>query len=313
MSPKKILTRLELGRIEIGHRAVLSAGCHQVVSGTRPAERVVSLADSYRRLATPGGLVISTPITARPAATATSGSPLSERWSFLDPVSQAAWRATIRSVHDEGGLLVARMQCPGSQALFSTSAGGAQQGRASSPPEEALSHCGAFATAMRDLEFDGIELCCVVPDPGSSYSAVTRQDSAAGEAAPQQPVAFPAEILQLLIDTWGSDRVGVRLSPSVDDNAMDPFCALLAMLNDLEIAFLHLADAKPIEPKAGGVRITAAAARLRHAFRWPVIASGGFSLRQAVALVDSRWADAICFPHEQDGPTLLEQLTALKS
>ena len=47
--------------------------------------------------------------------------------------------------------------------------------------------------------------------------------------------------------------------------------------------------------------------RLRAAFRWPLIASGEFGVAEAMALVESRWADAIAFT-TSDGPALLAAL-----
>lgn len=68
-------------------------------------------------------------------------------------------------------------------------------------------------------------------------------------------------------------------------------------LHDQEIAYVHLTGAKPLDAVlAGTLRLTPTAEALRRAYPGILIASGRFSLGQAIDLVESRWADAICFP-----------------
>jgi 2,4-dienoyl-CoA reductase-like NADH-dependent reductase (Old Yellow Enzyme family) len=291
MSPKKILTRLELGGVEIAHRAVLDAPRDP----TRPG--------LYRRLATPGGLVITSPIAVMPPVWTATSRP----GGLLEPACRDAWRAAVGAVHDEGGRLIARLCCPTGPAPGTGTTGAPTD---AIWPEEVLRTCEAAATAARELGFDGVELCVVESGPILLPALQGPRDPCEGDTA-ERSCGLAVEILQGVIDAWGSDRVGLRLSLALvsrQAGAFDLVCALLAMLNEMEIAFLHLADLELLR-LTGGTR-TAAATRVRQAFRWPMMASGPFSVRDAVALVDSRWADAVCFPGEADGRALLGRLAA---
>jgi N-ethylmaleimide reductase len=69
------------------------------------------------------------------------------------------------------------------------------------------------------------------------------------------------EVTQAVVDVWGSDRVGVRLSPSSTFNDMtdsDPrrtFSYVVQALNDFHLAYLHLLDPSEADLRHGGLAI----------------------------------------------------------
>lgn len=69
------------------------------------------------------------------------------------------------------------------------------------------------------------------------------------------------EVTQAVVDVWGSDRVGVRLSPSGTFNDMsdsDPratFGYAIRALNDFDLAYLHLIEPSEADLRHGGMAI----------------------------------------------------------
>ena len=69
---------------------------------------------------------------------------------------------------------------------------------------------------------------------------------------------LPLEVLEAVIDVWGSDRVGIRLSPSSTFNDMsdsDPeahFGYFIEQLNRYNLAYLHLLEPSESDLRHGG-------------------------------------------------------------
>lgn len=106
---------------------------------------------------------------------------------------------------------------------------------------------------------------------------------------------------QSAIDVWGSDRVGVRLSPSgtygdmADSDPEMTFGYVAAKLSAMRIAYLHV-----VEPWIKGTELIAqadpvAAKHLRLLFDGALIAAGGFDGTSAEAILASGDADAVAF------------------
>jgi N-ethylmaleimide reductase len=111
---------------------------------------------------------------------------------------------------------------------------------------------------------------------------------------------FLAEVLEAVTNVWGTDRVGVRISPSSvfngmgDSNPQALYRHLAGRLNSFGLAYLHV-----IEPRISGADTVAegqepiAALDLREFFKGTVIAAGGFSPASAEDAVTSGLADLI--------------------
>jgi N-ethylmaleimide reductase len=115
---------------------------------------------------------------------------------------------------------------------------------------------------------------------------------------------FLLETVDEAIAVWGSDRVGVRLSPygtfsdMHDSNPDSLYSYVLAELTSRHIAYLHL-----IEPRAseagGSDKLNAAAPTVmpfgRKHFRGVLLSAGGFTRDSAMRAVDSGLTDAVVF------------------
>jgi N-ethylmaleimide reductase len=105
---------------------------------------------------------------------------------------------------------------------------------------------------------------------------------------------LPIEVTKAVIDVWGSDRVGYRVSPNGTFNSMsdtDPvqtFSYLAEQLNRLGIVYLHVVD-----PLADGAKRLSPL--LRRKFNRTYIVNGGFDLDSANAAIDGGEADLVAF------------------
>src|SRR5580704_11953442 len=105
---------------------------------------------------------------------------------------------------------------------------------------------------------------------------------------------LPLEVTKAVIDVWGADRVGYRISPNSPFNAMSDsnplrtFSYLTEELNKLGIVYLHVVD-----PVADGSKRLSPL--LRRKFDRSLIVNGGFDLDSANAAIRDGTADLVAF------------------
>jgi hypothetical protein len=157
------------------------------------------------------------------------------------------------------------------------------------------------ALAARLSGFDGVEIVA----------------SAAARSLLSRPTEIGAsamlEITEAVARRIGRDRVGVRLSPfrisPTPELDQSIYVEILHTLEDQEIAYVHLDDLLNCGTSHPSPLASRAAA-LRSAFSGVIIASGDFDLSRAADLVESRWADAFCFPGQEIDLTFLSRVRA---
>lgn len=122
------------------------------------------------------------------------------------------------------------------------------------------------------------------------------------------------EVTAALIDVWGKDRVGVRLSPNgdtqgVDDSAPEKlFPAAAKALDELGIAFLELREPGP-EGTFGRTDVPKQSPAIRKAFSGPLILNSDYTVALAEEALASGVADAISFGRPFIGnPDLVERI-----
>ncbi len=113
---------------------------------------------------------------------------------------------------------------------------------------------------------------------------------------------FLLEVVDALIDVWGAERVGVRLSPHArgdgiaDTDPATTFGHAAAALGERRIAYLHLIEAVtpdlPQSPPSGSAPLMKI---VREAFRGPLIVNGGYTRETAAQVVGSGAADMVAF------------------
>jgi len=110
---------------------------------------------------------------------------------------------------------------------------------------------------------------------------------------------FLLEVTQAVVDVWGGQRVGVRLSPNAafndmhDSNPRAIFGHVAKSLERFNLAYLHVTRAAPGEDVPGG---PIDADFFRALYRNPIITAAGFtSKEQAEAAVKTGNADLVAF------------------
>ena len=107
------------------------------------------------------------------------------------------------------------------------------------------------------------------------------------------------EVIQAVVEVWGADKVGLRLSPSGTFNDMADsapetiFVYVLEQLNHLGLAYLHLVDALEGDIRHGAKVVSLAI--LRKAYRGKLIICGGYDQDKAEQAIEQGLADAVAF------------------
>jgi len=144
--------------------------------------------------------------------------------------------------------------------------------------------------------FDGVEVHAAngyLIDQFLRDGANRRRDAYGGSIANRS--RFLLEVVDALIQVWGADRVGVRISPhargdGIDDS--DPFALYAHVAAELQrrrVAYLHLIEheTSPVDQRL--------APALRRIFTGPLILCGGFTRATAVQAIADDRADFIAF------------------
>jgi N-ethylmaleimide reductase len=111
---------------------------------------------------------------------------------------------------------------------------------------------------------------------------------------------LPLEVTKAVIEVWGGDRVGYRISPHMtahsmsDANPMETFSYFSRELNKTGLGYLHLIE--PIGGRAGFVPPEARLGpTLRRIFEKTFILNGGYGLKSGNEAIASGEADLIAF------------------
>ena len=145
--------------------------------------------------------------------------------------------------------------------------------------------------------FDGVELHGAngyLIDQFLRDGSNHRADRYGGTA--ENRARFLSEVTAAVVDVWGGERVGVRVSPLGAYNGMrdsDPvatFSVAANALNRFGLAYLHVVE--PVGAPASGDRVTPV---LKAVFRGPLIANGGYGAETGNRAIAGRQADLVSF------------------
>jgi N-ethylmaleimide reductase len=107
------------------------------------------------------------------------------------------------------------------------------------------------------------------------------------------------EVTKAVVDVWGADRVGIRLSPSgtfndmADSNPEAIFTYVLTELSYFNLAYLHIVDALEGDIRHGAKVI--ALDVLHKAYQGNLMVCGGYDQVRAETTLAEGWADAVAF------------------
>jgi N-ethylmaleimide reductase len=322
-----LFSPLQIGPYKLSHRVVMAPLTRMRAEKPILAPRPLN-AEYYGQRATPGGLIIAE---ATPVMATGHGNPgvpgiYSER-------QIKGWRAVVDAVHAKGGLIflqlwhVGRVSHssfqPGGVLPVAPSAvpigGGLTAMTAAGPPvpyetpraletSEIAGVVESFRQGARnamDAGFDGMEIHgangYLVEQFLQSHTNL-RTDRYGGSIANR--VRFLMEVTQAVVEVWGADRVGVRLTPygiangSGEADPMPLYSHVVQSLQPFGLAYLHF-----IEPRSSGAgraevnhqNVPSAMVLFRPIWKGILITAGGFTGETANAAIAAGHADAVAF------------------
>ncbi|ULJ75809.1 alkene reductase [Rhizobium gallicum] len=237
----------------------------------------------------------------------------------------AAWRKVTDAVHENGGHIIAQLWQMG-RLVHPSFLDGGKPVSASATTAPSLAHTyngkqpyeearaltideiadvvqdfrGAARNAM-EAGFDGVQLHAAngyLIDQFLRNSSNLRDDHYGGSI--QNRVRFLVEATQVVVDTIGADRTGIRLSPNgetqgvKDSDPLPVFTAAAEALSKIGIAHLELRE-PPVNGTFGVGDMDPLARELRGAFKGPLILNSDFDAKRAQADLDAGIGDAVAF------------------
>jgi len=236
-----------------------------------------------------------------------------------------AWKPIVKGVHEAGGLIVLQLWHMGrivhpyfldGEPPFSASATKAP-GEAHTPigkqeyvtaremtHEDIERTIGDYRRAAENAKkagFDGVQLHGAngyLVDQFLRDGTNHRTDEYGG--SPENRTRFMREVLETLIDVWGADRVGIRLSPNGDSQGTDDsnpevtFGAASKVIEELGLAFLELR-----QPGSNGTfgrtDVPKQDAMIREIYSGPLILNSDYGAQEAADDITSGKCDAVSF------------------
>jgi N-ethylmaleimide reductase len=327
MNFPSLFSPLQIGPYHLKHRVVLAPLTRMRAARPSLAPRPLN-AEYYAQRATPGGLLIAE---ASPVIATGFGNPGVP--GIYSEQQIAGWREVVDAVHAKGGIIflqlwhVGRVShssmqpggvlpvAPSAVAIpadLKTSTADGQVVSYETPRALETSEIPGIVEAYRQgaanalkAGFDGVEIHgangYLIEQFLQSHTNL-RTDQYGGSI--ENRTRFLMEVTKAVIEVWGADRVGVRLSPygvangSSEAEPMPLYSHAVTSLDSLGLAYLHF-----IEPRSSGTgraevnhqNVPSAMVLFRPLWRGKLITAGGFSGEAANAAIADGHADAIAF------------------
>jgi N-ethylmaleimide reductase len=327
MNYPSLFSPLQIGPYRLAHRVVMAPLTRLRAERPSLAPRPLNV-EYYRQRATPGGLIIAE---ASPVVATGFGNP--DVPGIYSERQVAGWRAVVDAVHAKGGLIFLQLWHVGRVSHSSYQPGGALPVAPSAVPiptelktvtadgtpttyetpraletAEVAGLVDAYRQGARyalQAGFDGVEIHGAngyLIEQFLQSRTNLRTDQYGGSI--ENRARFLMEVTRAVIDVWGADRVGVRLSPygiangSGEADPMPLYTHVVKSLDPLGLAYLHF-----IEPRSSGAgraevnhqNVPSAMTLFRPLWRGTLITAGGFTGDAAEAAVTAGHADAIAF------------------
>jgi N-ethylmaleimide reductase len=322
-----LFSPLEIGPYQLKHRLAMAPLTRMRAERPSLAPRPLN-AEYYAQRATPGGLIIAE---ASPVMATGFGNPGVP--GIYSEQQIEGWRKVVDAVHAKDGIIFLQLWHVGRVSHSSFQPGGALpvapssiaisaeykamtadgQGAAYETPRaletsEVAGVVEAFRQGARNAKaagFDGVEVHGAngyLIEQFLQSRSNQRTDQYGGSI--ENRVRFLMEVTRAVIDVWGSNRVGVRLSPygvangSGEADPMPLYTHAIQSLNPLRLAYLHF-----IEPRSSGAgraevnhqNVPSAMVLFRPVWKGVLISAGGFTGETADAAIAAGHADAIGF------------------
>lgn len=315
---------LNLGAFALQHRVVLAPLTRmRAGAGNVPTPLV---AEYYGQRSSQGGLVISE---ATQVMQEGQGYPSTPGIHSAEQVE--GWKSVTQAIHAKGGIAILQLwhvgrishssHQPGGQLPVAPSAIAPSTGQTFTASFEAVPFETPRALTIEEIHatieafrigaenakaagFDGVEVHGAngyLPDQFLQDGTNQRTDEYGGSF--ENRSRFLLEATKAAISVFGSDRVGVRLSPfsifndMKDSNWKELFQYVIGELSKLNLAYLHIVEprySREDSPAESEV-MPQTSALFKESFAGPVISSGGYLPESGAQTVAEGGADAIAY------------------
>jgi N-ethylmaleimide reductase len=315
----KLFTPFRIGGRSLAHRVVHAPTTRlRANADDSPSDLML---EYYRQRASQGGLIITESTHVSYDSRGYLGAP-----GIYEDAHIPGWRRIADAVHDKGGLLFMQLGHDGRQSHVDLTGGPlpiapsvvpfetdvlTADGWVPASPHRAIDigeiqrvigYYRKAAERAKAAGLDGVELHSAngyLSDTFLQDGTNKRTDAYGGTIA--RRARFMLEVVAALVEVWGADKVGVRLSPSgqwgsiSDSDPEATFSHAARELDKFGLAYLHI-----IEPRVKGVetlddRPPVAAEFLRKVFSGTIISAGGFNGESAESIVRRGDADLVAF------------------
>ena len=311
----KLFTPLKAGDIEMRNRVVMAPLTRNRAKGGLPGPLHVE----YYAQRAGAGLIVTEGTQISPEGRGYADTP-----GIHSPEQVAAWRRVTDAVHARGGKIAVQLWHVGRIGHVDLHGGAAPVAPSAITAKSRTFVNGAFLETSAPRALETAEIARVVADYAhaahsareAGFDAVEihaangylidqflrdtsnhRTDAYGGPIANR--VRFLREVVAAVAGQMGAGRTGIRLSPwsnandvGIDSDTPALFAAVVDVLNDAGLAFLHMVEGQtggPREWPAGGIEA------LRAQFKGAWIANNGFDRAGAIAAVEGGAADAVAF------------------
>ena len=326
MNFPSLFSPLKVGRYQLQHRVMLAPLTRMRAAKPSLAPRPLN-AEYYAQRATPGGLLIAE---ASPVMATGFGAPGVP--GIYTEAQIAGWREVVDAVHAKGGIIFLQLWHVGRVSHSSFQPGGALPVAPSAVPipglktgtadgksapyetpralttDEIPGIIKAYRQGAKNAllaGFDGVEVHgangYLIEQFLQSHTNL-RTDQYGGSI--ENRTRFLVEVTKAVVEVWGADRVGVRLSPyGVANDSREPepmplYTHAIKQLEPLGLAYLHF-----IEPRSSGTgraevnhqNVPSAMVLFRPLWSGVLITAGGFTGEAAEAAISDGHADGIAF------------------
>jgi N-ethylmaleimide reductase len=309
--PVSLLSPYHLGGLRLGNRMVLSPMTRsRAIAGNVPNP----IAPQYYVQRASAGLQITEASQVSPQGVGYIRTP------GMHSVEQVAgWKRVTDAVHSAGGTIFAQLWHVGRvshpdfhggelpvapSALPVEGEAFTQNGRVKIPTPRALATheipgiVEQFRKAAENAKaagFDGVEVHGAngyLLDQFLRDGANQRTDEYGGTI--RNRARLPLDVAAAVIDVWGHERVGYKLSPAFsgysmsDSNPPETFTYLATQLGALNLGYLHVTE----KVMPGQARVTPL---LRDVFNGTLIVNGGYDAKSGNAAIATGEADLVAF------------------
>jgi N-ethylmaleimide reductase len=313
---------LKVGRFQLANRIVMPPMTRS--RATQPHDAANELMAKYYAQRASAGLIVSEGTQIAPNGKGYAWTP-----GIYSEEQIAGWKKVTDAVHAEGGVIFAQLWHVGrvthpdnilGEQPISASAiraegvkvfidngtdapGFVDTAEPRAMTEEDIQQViGQFHQAAKNAllaGFDGIELHAANGYLINQFidSESNHRTDMYGGSLPNR-LRFLDEVVTALCEAIGSDRVGVRLAPlttlngTVDANPAETYVAAAKLLNQHDIAYLHIAEADWEDAPLMPVTFKQ---ELRDVFSGIIIYAGKYNVEKAVQALDLGLADMIGF------------------